>query len=287
MIRAAEYCRKTGKPFFGICLGMQIAVIEWARNVLNLAGANSTEFDKSTPHPVIVEMPEVDQVNLGGTMRLGLRQSNLVPNTLAARIYANAASVQERHRHRYEVNPQYVDKLRRSGLVFGGLAEKLHSNDLSLRMETIELPQPITISTLTKALSSPQTKPSVDTFASTDAKLTEAKMIAPPKAYVIGSGSVMTSEATAAAHATINAKDTKLDMSPTTVAGVQVPKCEEVVVPAAIGLQFSSPTTKSSAELLPEMHPFYFAVQFHPEFLSRPMSASPPFRAFVQAALQL
>src|SRR5690606_5625111 len=106
-ILAVEYARKNKLPFFGICLGMQMAVIEYARNVLGLEGANSTEMDENTPHPVIDLMEEQKKVtNKGGTMRLGAYDCVIKEGTLAHRIYGTT-HIRERHRHRWEFNNQY------------------------------------------------------------------------------------------------------------------------------------------------------------------------------------
>ena len=123
-IRAIRYARENGVPYLGICLGMQLATIEFARNVCGLAGANSTEFDADTPHPVVALITEwldrtgrIERRNetsdLGGTMRLGAQKVPVEPGTLAAKIYG--AEVNERHRHRYEVNNVYVPELAAKG----------------------------------------------------------------------------------------------------------------------------------------------------------------------------
>jgi CTP synthase len=143
MIAATGWARRHKKPFLGICLGMQVAVIEWCRSVLELKDANSTEFNRASPHPVIVEMPEIDQTTMGGTMRLGARRTNIRPDTLAAQLYGGKPWMMERHRHRYEVNPKYVSAIEASGLAFTGVAEKQHANDLAQRMEIAELPASI------------------------------------------------------------------------------------------------------------------------------------------------
>jgi CTP synthase len=120
-VEAIQYARERGIPFLGICLGLQCAVIEFARNVCGLPGANSSEFDPACPDPVIDLLPEQkDVTDLGGTMRLGAQPCHLVPGTLAAKAYDGAEVVYERHRHRYEVNPAYHDVLRDHGLVFSG-----------------------------------------------------------------------------------------------------------------------------------------------------------------------
>ena len=119
-IAAARYAREKKVPYFGLCLGLQIAVIELARRVLRLKGANSTEFDAQAPHPVINMMEEQKKiVDKGATMRLGSYECALVPGTRAHRAY-KADSVRERHRHRFEVNNAYVDRLQRAGLVVSG-----------------------------------------------------------------------------------------------------------------------------------------------------------------------
>ncbi len=117
-IEAARYARETGTPYLGLCLGMQIAVIEFARNVAGLEMANSTEFE-DTPHPVIDIMPDQVGVDMGGTMRLGRWPCEIVPGTLAAELYGSDL-VHERHRHRYEVNNAYREALIDAGMVFSG-----------------------------------------------------------------------------------------------------------------------------------------------------------------------
>ena len=120
-IAAARYARENGVPYYGLCLGLQIAVIEFARNVLGLKGANSTEFDPACAHPVINMMEEQKKIiDKGATMRLGSYECALTPGTLAHRAYG-ADSVRERHRHRFEVNNAYVDRLKRAGMVVSGL----------------------------------------------------------------------------------------------------------------------------------------------------------------------
>ncbi|MEW6635282.1 MAG: CTP synthase [Actinomycetota bacterium] len=118
-IEAARYARESGVPYLGLCLGMQIEVIEFARNVAGLEGANSTEFDEDTPHPVIAIMPDQIGVDMGGTMRLGSWPCKIEEGTLAADVYG-AELVYERHRHRYEVNNAYRDALSEAGMVFSG-----------------------------------------------------------------------------------------------------------------------------------------------------------------------
>jgi len=117
-IAAANYARVNNIPFLGICLGMQIAVIEFARSVLGWTNANSTEFDKETPFPVVIEMPEFDKTHKGGTMRLGARRSKITAGSRASTIYGGASVISERHRHRWEVNPEYVSSFVEKGLHF-------------------------------------------------------------------------------------------------------------------------------------------------------------------------
>lgn len=132
-IVAVNYAREAEVPFLGLCLGFQLAVVEYARNVLGLGGAHSTELDDTTPHPVIDLLPEQYQVeDMGGTMRLGAHETELDRDTLAYKLYDSTTCV-ERHRHRYEVNPEYIPDLTDAGLVFSGQAGH--------RMEVLELPE--------------------------------------------------------------------------------------------------------------------------------------------------
>ena len=143
-ICAARYARENKIPYLGICLGMQVATIEFARHVAGLENANSTEFDAQTPHPVIAlitEWKDEDgtiktrdaQSDLGGTMRLGAQSSDVAEGTLAQKIYGSV--VTERHRHRYEANVHYLDTLRKSGLVISALTQREQLTEI------IELPQ--------------------------------------------------------------------------------------------------------------------------------------------------
>ena len=138
MIRAISYARKSRTPFFGICLGMQTSCIEYARNVCGLKDADSTEFDLETPYPVIFKLRDlVDVDELGGTMRLGAWPCELKPESLASHIYGGAAEISERHRHRYEFNPQYRETLEREGMTFSGV-----SPDQKF-VEIVELPRDV------------------------------------------------------------------------------------------------------------------------------------------------
>jgi CTP synthase len=145
-IKAIQFAREHKKPYLGICLGMQLAVIEFARHVANLKDANSTEFNPDGPHPLVglitewknadgkVEVRSEDS-DLGGTMRLGAQKCPIEPNTLAAQIYGS--EVNERHRHRYEVNNHYVDQLKAAGLV---VSARTPTEQLC---EMVELPQEV------------------------------------------------------------------------------------------------------------------------------------------------
>jgi CTP synthase len=122
MIRAISYARKSQTPYFGICLGMQTACIEFAQNVCGLKDSDSTEFDDKTPQPIIFKLRDlVDVEDLGGTMRLGAWPCNLSPGSLAQEVYGSEA-ISERHRHRYEFNPEFRETLERAGLVFSGVS---------------------------------------------------------------------------------------------------------------------------------------------------------------------
>jgi CTP synthase len=134
-IEAIRYARENRIPYLGLCLGLQTAVIEFARHVCGLEGANSKEFDEATPHPVVIYLKEQEYITeLGGTMRLGAYPCRLQPGSLAARLYG-CQLISERHRHRYEVNNAYRPVLAAGGLVFSGTSPE---GDL---VEIIELPQ--------------------------------------------------------------------------------------------------------------------------------------------------
>ena len=133
-VKAVQYARENNIPFLGICLGMQMAVIEYARNVLGLATANSTEINKRTADPVISLMEEQKAItNKGGTMRLGAWNCKLVKDTLAYEIYNGVSTISERHRHRYEFNNDYKEQLENAGLIASGV------NDKTGLVEIIEL----------------------------------------------------------------------------------------------------------------------------------------------------
>ncbi len=135
-IKAVQYARENGIPFLGICLGMQMAVIEYARNVLGYTDANSTEMDEYTAHPVINLMEEQKTiVNKGGTMRLGAWNCTLFENSLVEQIYQGATEISERHRHRYEFNNNYKEQLKDAGLVASGI------NAETGLVEIVELPK--------------------------------------------------------------------------------------------------------------------------------------------------
>jgi len=143
-IQAVRYARERRIPYLGICLGMQVAVIEFGRNVLGLGGAHSTEFDRTSPHPVIAMITEwqdaargaqqrTEKSDLGGTMRLGAQDVELGEGSLARQLYAHEV-IRERHRHRYEFNNTYLEQYRKAGLKFSGFS---HDG----LVEIIELPE--------------------------------------------------------------------------------------------------------------------------------------------------
>ena len=145
-ICAARFARESKTPYLGICLGMQVATIEFARHAAGLEGANSTEFDPQTRHPVIALINEWkdedgsiktrdEHSDLGGTMRLGAQSSDVAKNTLAHQIYGDVVS--ERHRHRYEANVNYLDTLRQAGLVISALTQREQLTEI------VELPQTV------------------------------------------------------------------------------------------------------------------------------------------------
>jgi len=136
-ISAIKFCRENQIPLLGICYGMQLAVIEYARNVLGLVDANTTEVNRDTTNPVIDIMPEqkknLEDGNYGATMRLGAYPAKLAEDTIAKSLYSQS-EISERHRHRWEVNPQYIEKLETAGLVFSGKSPE------GKLMEIAELP---------------------------------------------------------------------------------------------------------------------------------------------------
>jgi CTP synthase len=136
MIQAAKWARTNKTPYLGICLGMQIAVVEFARHVCDIPHAGSVELHEQCPDPVVIFMPEIDKTTLGGTMRLGLRPTLFQDGSEWSRLrqlYGEKKEIHERHRHRYEVNPDYIDRLTKGGLEFIG------KDDKGVRMEILEL----------------------------------------------------------------------------------------------------------------------------------------------------
>jgi CTP synthase len=135
-----QYARENKIPYFGLCYGMQLAVVEYARNVAGLQGANTVETDPNAPHPIIDIMPDqkekLTKQDYGGTMRLGTYKAVLKEGTIAREAYG-AGEVMERHRHRYEVNPEYIEKIEAAGLVFSGRSPS------GVLMEIAELPREV------------------------------------------------------------------------------------------------------------------------------------------------
>lgn len=133
-IVACNWCREKKKPFLGICLGLQAAAIEFARNVLDMKDANSTEVNPNTTHPVVIDMPEHHPGQMGGTMRLGQRVTTFSSeHSIIKELYGNPEHIRERHRHRYEINPKYVNQFEEKGLKFVGYDAE------QTRMEIMEL----------------------------------------------------------------------------------------------------------------------------------------------------
>jgi CTP synthase len=137
-ILAIKWAREQRVPLLGVCLGFQLAVVEWARHVCGLVHAHSAEFSEVADPPAVVFMPEVSRTHMGGTMRLGLRPTVFGPGTdgwsKLRKLYGGAGTIWERHRHRYEVAPALVEQLEASGLRFAGKDEK------GERMQVLELP---------------------------------------------------------------------------------------------------------------------------------------------------
>jgi len=135
-ISAVKYARENKIPYLGLCYGMQLAVIEYARNVLGLKDANSTEIDESTNYPVIDILPEQKDVKeKGGTMRLGGQKEKVKKGTIAWELYGKKDEIEKRHRHRFEVNPEYIERLEKAGMVFSAVSED------GVKMEIMELPK--------------------------------------------------------------------------------------------------------------------------------------------------
>ncbi|KAF9108673.1 CTP synthase ura7 [Mortierella sp. AM989] len=135
-VAAARWARENKVPYLGICLGLQIAVIEFARNVCDMPEANSIELDENTTTAVVVYMPEISKTHIGGTMRLGLRPTEFqagTENSVIRKLYGGGSTVLERHRHRYEVNPKLISKFEAKGLRFVG------KDETGQRMEIVEL----------------------------------------------------------------------------------------------------------------------------------------------------
>lgn len=139
-INAIRYAREHKIPYFGLCYGMQLAVIEYARHVLNIEGAHTVEINPATAHPIVDVMPDqkdlIAEGNFGGTMRLGIYTAELGKGTIAREAYGKD-KVEERHRHRYEINPEYIEKLEQGGVVFSGKSPD------GVLMEIAELPRDV------------------------------------------------------------------------------------------------------------------------------------------------
>ena len=137
IINASNYARENNIPYLGICFGFQLAIVAFARNICNLSDANTTEINKNTKNPVVVYMPEQEQLkNYGGTMRLGLHQIEISSGSIAFDVYNNT-SIRRRHRHRYEFNQRFRELLEKKGMRFTG------SSDYKKRVEILEIPEHI------------------------------------------------------------------------------------------------------------------------------------------------
>ena len=270
MICAARHARTSLTPYFGICLGFQVSVIEWCRTVCGWADANSTEFVADTKHPVVVQMLEHDlsQKGAGGTMRLGMRQTTVVKQPSLAHALYNSSVVRERHRHRYEVNPIYIRPLNDAGLIVSGIgdgdshrtdtdASDVKATPVQPRTDVIAKPLP---GTTTIATSEPAT-PKPMTAAPAPAVGEAIPVSDVPDATVDCHTAAATSNpSTAVASAATTSGGTAHEMAAPEL------RADIIEMPAAA-------------------HPFYLGVQYHPEYRSRPNCPSPPFFGFLRAAL--
>ena len=137
-IACIKHARLNGLPYLGICLGFQMAVIEYARNVCGLDDADSTEINPQTPHPVIDILPDQKKIEgLGGNMRLGGQDVEITPGSMAASLFDNAKKIRMRFRHRYEVDPKYIDTLEKAGMLFTG------RHPVHPIMQILELPKEV------------------------------------------------------------------------------------------------------------------------------------------------
>lgn len=234
-ILACKYARENKIPFLGICLGMQCAVIEFARNVCGIEKANSTEFDKeiSGDQQVVIDMPEHDpsQVGMGGTMRLGLRDTVFLTRCSKLRRLYDADLISERHRHRYEVNPGVVPMLCEKGLLFVGMGTDEKRSTAGLER---------------------QTKPSTTLI-----DLEEADS------------------------SNVSSEDDGYSVSKKEIADKDL-LLEKVKELCKRGDSADAPVRMEIVEL--EGHPYFVAVQYHPEYLSHPFQPSPPFFGLICAA---
>uniref|UniRef100_A0A9J2PS15 CTP synthase n=1 Tax=Ascaris lumbricoides TaxID=6252 RepID=A0A9J2PS15_ASCLU len=259
-IAACGYARRNEIPFLGICLGMQCAAIEFARNVLGIKRANSTEFDKEITgdEQVVIDMPEHDAVNkgAGGTMRLGLRETVFLTDNCKLRKLYGTRRVNERHRHRFEVNPEVVSRLSRSGLLFVGMGtdEKPTSNMAERRTaSSAVLMQLAEVETRSNSSQEDLSEPipnAVDNLAEVETR----------------------------------SNSSQEDLSepiPNAVDNNLLAKIDELCKRGGDG--------KEKAAVRMEMlelqgHPYFVGVQYHPEYLSHPLQPSPPFFGLVCAA---
>ncbi|PWN27108.1 CTP synthase [Jaminaea rosea] len=248
MISAAKWAREKGVPFLGICLGFQVAVIEYARNVCGWAGANSSELEPECSHPVVLYMPEVSKTHLGGTMRLGLRPSVFSQGSESwskiRRLYGNGDVCWERHRHRYEINPDLVAQLEAGG--DAAAAAKAESASTS------------------SAASNGPTSPRLGYPGSDNVGLSVR--------------SFRRASSSASAFSTLGS-----DAATASIHGSEQSGGE---VEPSTSLRFVGRSTSGQRMQILEMqdHPYFVGMQAHPEFASRPLNPSPPFLGLVAAA---
>ena len=249
-VACAKYCRENKKPFLGICLGMQVMVIEYARNVLGLTEAHSTEFDERTIHPVIVFMPEIDQTAMGGTMRLGAR-----PTTISSMYYGgngNAGTTTTTTTTSSSSSSSSLDssKSSREKKTTAAVAAKFSTSTLA--SEVYGLSSSPYVSTVKFDASTTSS-----TFAESIGKGTDPKYTVPDDDW----------------WNVLERHRHRYEVNPAKVEQLE-----------AAGLFFTGRDDTGQrmeiAEISREVHPFYFGVQFHPEFKSKPNRPSPPFFAF-------
>lgn len=254
MIIAAQWARENGVPYLGICLGFQIAVIEFARNVCGIKDANSTELVKDCENPAVIFMPEVSKTHLGGTMRLGLRPSVFSDDpptkewSKIRTLYGGREVCWERHRHRYEVNPKMVSTLETGD----STSSSSHLNGAS---------------------SSSSSYSSSAAQLATSPTLSEGFSGLPPRSFRRVSSTASTLDPSSSSSASAAGLSSTLEESDGT------PRPSKI-------LRFVGKSTSGQRMQILELkdHPYFVGMQAHPEFASRPLNPSPPFLGLVAAA---